>query len=81
MPAWCECVTRDPKPEAEVDELLGSYEMPSSQFWPGGFDGEVTLTQEEPLGPLEPGGFDGFGIPGGSPYPNDPRKIHFVPLR
>lgn len=32
---------------SQVDELLGSYEMPSSQFWPGGFDGEVTLTQEE----------------------------------
>ncbi|CAE7365550.1 MCTP1 [Symbiodinium natans] len=32
---------------SQVDELLGSCVMPSSQFWPGGFDGEVTLTQEE----------------------------------
>ena len=35
---------------AEVDEVLGSCVMQSIQFWPGGFDGEVTLTQEEPLG-------------------------------
>ncbi|CAE7226782.1 unnamed protein product [Symbiodinium microadriaticum] len=46
-------VTDSLDPAGCVDELLGSYEMPSSQFWPGGFDGEVTLTQEEPLGPLE----------------------------